>query len=136
MPERVGALRRTLLRAFSRRFESGAQRPFLQWVTLTIVEDEGIRTQAALAERLIADPPTVSRLVARLERDGLVTRTQGKDRRTVTLSLTEAGRRELEVFRRAAEDVDRELRAALGDADYATLMRLMEKAERALDGRR
>lgn len=136
MPERVGALRRAVQRALSRRSQARSPRPFLQLVTLKIIDVEALRTQAELAERLMAEPPTINRLVARLVRDGLVTRTPGKDRRTVVLSLTSAGRREVKVFQDAVAGVDRVLRDALGQEEYDTLLRLMRRAEQVLESDR
>ena len=51
------------------------------------------RSQADLTRELAIEPPTTSKMLSRLARAGLIARTRSElDRRTVLVTLTEAGR--------------------------------------------
>ena len=55
--------------------------------------DKEPRSQADLTRELAIEPPTTSKMLSRLERAGLIARNRSElDRRTVLVTLTEAGR--------------------------------------------
>jgi DNA-binding MarR family transcriptional regulator len=69
-----------------------------QYHLLTPLSDGEAHTIRALAEAAGVAPPTATRALDGLERDGLVTRTpSATDRRCVTVDLTERGRAALEI---------------------------------------
>lgn len=81
------------IRAILERELAGHGITFQQYNVLRILADagpEGLPT-LEVADRLLERAPGVTRLMDRLERRGLVTRTRGKDRRQVLCALTEAG---------------------------------------------
>lgn len=83
-----------------------------QFVLLTALADGDGVTQKNLAERIHSDPNTMSEMLGRLERRGLVARDRNADdRRALSVSLTEAGRA---AQRRAMEGVGA-FCGALGD---------------------
>jgi DNA-binding MarR family transcriptional regulator len=86
-----------------------------------------VRSQAELAERLLVDPPAVSRMVDRLVEDGLLSRCEGQDRRCVRLEVTDAGRTELSVCLAEMEKFEGELRKHLTAQEIKTLHQLLEK---------
>lgn len=129
--EQLGSLRRSLRRLLSERLGEQTGRPFMQLLALKAVA-EGVRTQAALAERLLVDPPAVSRLVDRLEEDGLVSRRAGENRRCVRLELSDKGSGELELLRSALQWADGELHKYLQAAEVTELKRLLEKLQNGL----
>ncbi|MBX5483267.1 MAG: winged helix-turn-helix transcriptional regulator [Myxococcaceae bacterium] len=118
---------RTTNRLLARRISESSQYSYLQLRALRIIDVEGIRTQVALGERLLIDAPSVSRLVDRLEAEGLLVRKRGDDRRSVCLRLTPAGRRELQAMTRALDDFDAQVRRLLTRAEAKTLETLLEK---------
>ncbi|MBE1549842.1 DNA-binding MarR family transcriptional regulator [Mycobacterium sp. OAS707] len=64
-----------------------------QELLLMLLWDKEPRSQAELTRELAIEPPTTSKMLARLERGGLIARERSdSDRRTVLVSLTEAGR--------------------------------------------
>lgn len=128
----VAALRRTLLQAITARLALSTDRPFVQLLALHVVQAGEVETQAQLAERLLIDPPAASRLVTRLERDGLLVRSAGKDRRCICLKVTAAGRAELKALQEASEFVEARVRRSLSRREYDELMRLSDKLSRAL----
>lgn len=131
LPEQVAHLRRTLHRLLSDRLGEQTSRPLMQLLTLKIVAHGGC-SQSHVAERLVVDPPAVSRLVDRLEEDGLVTRQAGENRRCVRLEITPAGLEELEVLRATLRELDEEVSQHLTGAEMAELKRLLEKLQGAL----
>ncbi|WP_257446562.1 MarR family winged helix-turn-helix transcriptional regulator [Archangium lipolyticum] len=127
----MASVRRTIHRLISRRVSGRTRRPFQQLVALKVIQ-EGVRTQAALAERLLMDAPAVSRMVDRLEEEGLVKRCAGEDRRCVRLEVTEASHADISVLREAGHWLDEEASQHLTSAEMQELKRLLEKLQVAL----
>ncbi|MCY1077842.1 MarR family winged helix-turn-helix transcriptional regulator [Archangium lansingense] len=132
LAEQVGTLRRTLYRLLSRQLSGRTRRPFNQLLAMKNIALSGVRTQAELAERLLMDPPAVSRLVDRLEEDGLVKRCAGEDRRCVRLEATDASRAELEVLKEEAARLDEDAARYLTPEEMTELKRLLEKVQAGL----
>ncbi|WP_207917016.1 MarR family transcriptional regulator [Micromonospora sp. KC723] len=91
-----------------------------------------LRLAGALTPRELADvervqPPTMTKIVAKLEERGLVRRTpHPTDRRQVILAATEGGRAVLEQFERARNEWLAERLAALTEDERDTLRRAAE----------
>jgi DNA-binding MarR family transcriptional regulator len=82
-----------------------------QYLVMLALWERSPRSLRDLSEALQLDPGTLSPLVKRLERSGLVTRARDEqDERTLALTLTEKGRR----LRRQAEKVPGKIVARLG----------------------
>jgi MarR family transcriptional regulator, transcriptional regulator for hemolysin len=128
----VARLRRLLVRRLIPRLGEQTSRPFMQLVALKFIAVEGVRSQAALAERMMVDAPAVSRMVDRLEEDGLVKRCAGEDRRCVRLESTPAGLQELKFLEAAEHSLDEELLQHLTASEMSELKRLMEKLQTGL----
>ncbi|WP_239014209.1 MarR family winged helix-turn-helix transcriptional regulator [Archangium violaceum] len=111
----------------ARRLGERTSRPFTQLLALKVIAEEHVQTQAALAEHLLMDAPAVSRLVDRLENDGLVKRCAGENRRCVRLQATEAAEAEVSVLREAVQWVDNEAGRYLTLAEMQELKRLLDK---------
>lgn len=89
------AVRRAKGRANAHPPENGVS--FAQYHLLAPLADGGAQTIRALAEAAGVAPPTATRMLDGLDRDGLVTRTpSATDRRCVTVELTASGREALE----------------------------------------
>jgi DNA-binding MarR family transcriptional regulator len=64
-----------------------------QELLLMLLWDKEPRSQAELTRELAIEAPTTSKMLSRLERGGLIARRRSEsDRRTVLVTLTEAGR--------------------------------------------
>lgn len=133
LAEQVATLRRTLIRRLSHRIGERTSRPFTQLLALKCIDVEGLRTQAALAERLMVDAPAVSRMVDRLEKDGLVRRGAGADRRCVRLEVTPEGQDQLSILKECGQAVDDEIRQHLSSTELHELKRLLEKVQLSLN---
>jgi DNA-binding MarR family transcriptional regulator len=94
---------------------------------LSTVAFGAARTLGEMARMEQVTPPTMTRMVASLERDGLVRRKpDGKDKRVIWVEATPKGRRLIEAGRRArVEFLDRHLDALTAE-DRAVLARASE----------
>ncbi|MFL5321012.1 MAG: MarR family winged helix-turn-helix transcriptional regulator [Myxococcaceae bacterium] len=127
LAEQIGRLSRASERRLTRMLAAETDRSFLELRALKAIERENVRTQAMLAERLLRDPPAVSRLVDRLEEDGLLRRQKGPDRRSVRLEVTAAGMKEIARVDAALDWLEKESASALTAAELKTLKGLLDK---------
>jgi MarR family transcriptional regulator for hemolysin len=127
LAEQVASVRRTIHRLLKRRLSRHTERPFTQMLALKAIDRGEVRSQAALAERLLVDPPAVSRLVDRLVEDGLLSRCEGQDRRCVRLEVTDSGRKEVAACHAELERLESEMRKHLTAQEMKTLHQLLEK---------
>lgn len=132
--EQVVRLRRTLHGLLSRRMAEVSDLPLQQLLILRVVSNGTARTQAEVADRLLMDAAAICRSVQRLESWGLLTRSKGKDRRSMRLELTEAARPHVELLSRELSVLDAKLREHLTKEEAETLVRLLDKAQGCLDG--
>src|SRR5437588_6873131 len=64
-----------------------------QELLLMLLWEKEPRTQAELTREMAIEPPTTSKMISRMAAAGLIVRNRSElDRRTVLVSLTEAGR--------------------------------------------
>ena len=64
-----------------------------QELLVMLLWDKEPRSQAELTRELAIEPPTTSKMLSRLEKAGVIARNRSEsDRRTVLVTLTEAGR--------------------------------------------
>jgi MarR family transcriptional regulator, organic hydroperoxide resistance regulator len=85
------------------------------------------RSCSEIAERMINRDPDITRLVDRLERRGLVSRSrEGRDRRVITTRITTAGIELLEALDRPVEDFNRAMLSHLGERRLRALIETLE----------
>lgn len=93
---------------------------------LKILFLHGPMTQKELQDRLSIQPGSMSEIAAKLERRGLILRQKDQaDKRKIFLSLTEAGRADVEAFR-AQKKASRRF-DALTPGEQASLQAMLEK---------
>ena len=116
LPQRSGQLGRTLWRQSRRSLPRGMASALASL-------GGGGRTFSQLAELEGVAPPTMTRMVARLENEGLVVRERSpQDGRVVLVALTDAGATELRALRERYREVLEERLASLSDAELARLL--------------
>lgn len=125
--ERIFLVCRGLHRLLTHQVSEKTERPLLHLRALHAIEKEDVRTQAALAERLIIDAPAVSRLVDRLEEDGLLKRTAGENRRCTAVTVTAAAMPHIACLREGYESLDGTIASLLTEKEARTLELLLEK---------
>lgn len=127
------ALQRTsavLLRSVARELESHDLSP-AQYNTLRILRGAApdALTCGEIGERLVSPGPDVTRLLDRLEKQGLIQRLRDeKDRRIVRAGITDKGLSLLDEIDPPVDRVLRESLGHLGEKDLQTLVRLLERA--------
>jgi DNA-binding MarR family transcriptional regulator len=102
-----------------------------QQSALAIIDRHGPIRLSDLARQEAVAPPTITRIVAKLEADGLVTRqADASDRRIARVSITEAGHRRMVETR---EGRNRWLAAKLAElpaGDTAAILAVVDPLER------
>lgn len=95
---------------------------------LKILYRQGPLTQKVLQEKLAIQPGSMSEIAAKLERRGLLCRSRDEtDKRKVLLSLTDAGRKDVEEFSAQGRPYTGRRFDALSAQEQQTLCALLEK---------
>ena len=116
------------------RRESGAALTPSQLSVMSAIHRNGPITVGALAECERVAPPTISRVVAKLEAAGLVERTgDSEDRRVVRVSTTAAGDELVSVSRRRKTEWLADRMAQLPARDRARIAAALDALERLAD---
>jgi DNA-binding MarR family transcriptional regulator len=101
-----------------------------QWRVIGVLKAYGALSIGEIVEATLMEQPTISRVVSRLEKSGLVTRRPStRDSRMALISLTNSG---LEVFRQIIPAAMRHQELALegiGRKEIAQLIATLEKIE-------
>ncbi len=106
-----------------------------EMVLIELWREDGLRG-GELAERLGVEPPTVTKMLRRLERCGLVSRRRDpEDARSFRVYLTDEGRSLEEPVARCWESADEKTLAGMSAAERRTFHRLLTKVRANLDPR-
>jgi DNA-binding MarR family transcriptional regulator len=105
-----------------------------QWRVLSVLKSYGALSIGEIVEATLMEQPTISRVVSRLEKHGLVTRRAStRDSRMALISLTLIG---AEVFRQiipAALRHQEQALAGIGRKEIARLVATLEKIEKNIE---
>lgn len=105
MPQSVATELRAVLGQLLRRLRTDAARPTSQLAVLSRLDRGGPQTTSGLAAAERMRPQSMAEIVAELQADGLVERTQdAADRRRLIVELTQEGRDFIRRERRRRED--------------------------------
>jgi DNA-binding MarR family transcriptional regulator len=106
-----------------------------QWGVLTAIKSRGPLRPSDLAVILERTPNSMSMLIDRMVKAGLVRRTRDrKDRRVVTVSSTEKGKAAVEPAVIAGWEFIHQILSQLSDDDQGDLANLLETVKCELDG--
>ena len=98
------------------------------WRVLSLLSNDEDSRFSDIAKRGMVKVSTLSRQIDRMVEDGLVLRAVGADdRRTVRVSLTERGRKELERARQASTAIFDEATAGIAAEDLATAIDVLQR---------
>ncbi len=121
---------------FVRREDANAGVSAAQLSALSVLVFTGARTMTELADAEQVRPPTISRTVDELERQGLAERApHASDRRVTEVRVTEKGRALLEEGRRRRLDALVEALAGASEEELAVLIEAAGIVDRAALGR-
>lgn len=85
-------------------------------------------TQKDLLARMDIRPATLTRMLQRMEKNGLITRTPSKkDQRVIDITLTERGYEAQKAAERVFHEIEEEIASLLTDEEKATLKQVFEK---------
>jgi DNA-binding MarR family transcriptional regulator len=138
-PGELAARLRLVITRTARRLrqEAGTELSPSQTAALATIERHGPLTPSELAQLERVQRPTATRIVARLEDEGLVERTSDPvDGRSFTVAATATGRALMGKLRTRKNAYLARRLHRLDDADLATLQRAAEILERLLEGER
>jgi DNA-binding MarR family transcriptional regulator len=108
-----------------------------QELLLMLLWEKEPRSQAELTRELAIEPPTTSKMLSRLEKAGVIARHRSEsDRRTVLVSLTEAGRALEGPVNAAWRTLEQDTVAALTPAEQDTLLVLLGRVLESLAAKR
>jgi DNA-binding MarR family transcriptional regulator len=103
-----------------------------EWRLIAVLHDHGGASQQELVRRTLMDKVAVSRAAQTLESRGLVQREEdAQDARVRRLRLTDAGVALFDQIAPLALSYERRLLADFSETEIKTLMRLLERLERA-----
>ena len=101
--------------------------PVMHWRVLSTLWD-GPMSARELADWILTKQPTTSKLLERMERQGLVTReTDPSDRRRIVVGLTPRGREVAGPLIRAAREHEHAVLEPFGEANAAALVRTLQR---------
>ena len=99
-----------------------------QFEVLWLIQSSGEKSMEALAAYLGVKPPSVTAMIDKMERGGLVKRQKDAcDRRIVHIGLTTKTKRQLTQLRRHKEAVFNRIVGALSRKDRAELTRILSR---------
>ncbi|WP_438284352.1 homoprotocatechuate degradation operon regulator HpaR [Pseudomonas alabamensis] len=102
-----------------------------QWRVIRILHQQGELESHQLAQSACILKPSMTGVLSRLERDGLVRRRKGsEDQRRVFVTLTEAGQASFDAMRDAMEANYRRIQAQFGDEKLTQLLNLLNELKR------
>lgn len=95
---------------------------------LIVLLETGTITQRRLTERLGIQPGSVSEVLAKMEKSGLIVRTESRDdRRTTDIALTGQGKLQAEEALMQRKIRHEEMFSCLSEEEKSTLLALLEK---------
>lgn len=104
-----------------------------QELLLMLLWEKEPRTQAELTRAMAIEPPTTSKMISRMATAGLIVRNRSEsDRRTVLVTLTEAGRALEDPVNAAWRTLEEDTVGALTPAEQDTLLVLLGRVLESL----
>ena len=95
---------------------------------LRILYDSGTITQKMFADKLNIRPSSASDILAKMESEGLITRTcHDDDKRNINITLTESGKKITEEVNVKQQEAVKQMMLSLSSEELATLETLMNK---------
>ena len=99
-----------------------------QYVILSRLWHEGSQSLMALAKRLYADPPSLSRTILLLEKSNLIERERDAvDRRVFTLKLSPSGRELMQQIKPILAEYEKQMMAGISAEEISVVTTAMRK---------
>lgn len=98
-----------------------------QWMILHCLDRFGPMTQTDIWTYLNVEAPTVTRTLARMEKNGWIIRAAGEDKRERIIRLTEEAKAKLPMIAETIQNLEDELLSSLTEEEEARLNKLLSK---------
>ena len=99
-----------------------------QYIVLSVLHEEDGVSLSKLGIQLHFDNPTITGIVDRMERDGLVERRRiADDRRVINVFMTGKGKELIEENLEIADEIDRQALNGLSPKERSDLMRVLDR---------
>lgn len=98
-----------------------------QWSILFCLYNFGTMTQTEIWKYLNVEAPTVTRSLAKMEKNGWVTRRQGEDKRERLIELTDEAKRKFSTIKQSVMQMEDQLLANLTNNEKEQLYYLLNK---------
>lgn len=133
LPYDLYRLTNRLNRRLQARLRSQGIKPS-RWRVLSVLRSWGTLTVGEIVEHTLMEQPTVSRVIAQLEQEGLATRqSSSRDSRAIEVTLTAEGARKLDAIVPTAYRHQQEALAGMSPEELAMLRALLKRIERNVD---
>jgi DNA-binding MarR family transcriptional regulator len=107
--------------------DAGGVAPIERFFALSLIAANPGISQARLAQELVCDKSSMTRLLKKLSDHGLISRmTDLTDRRCFVLFPTETGFIELGLLRASISTLDRSIRTLAGDVEFGRICQALE----------
>lgn len=107
-----------------------------QYIVLAQLNDEDGISLSQLGERLYFDNPTITGIVDRMERDGLVERCRAEDdRRVVNVLLTQHGKKLLSAIENIAGEINESVMDEFTKSDQDKLLKILDSIWCKMNGK-
>lgn len=133
LPVVISRLRKKITNRFTQELQTCGVTPE-QWALLEHLEREPGCSQKELAEALFKDRSNITRILDKLEKQGLLNRSDHtEDRRIYLINLTDSGRKLQPYLRKAANNTQEVMTSGLTDKEFKLFLKLLNKIEILLD---
>ena len=134
LPYQLAVLSERVSRRLSVEYTQTHGLSIAEWRVLVHLLRAGSVSVRDIHNRVNLEKPRVSRAVSRLESEGLVEKSAGKqDGRLVSISLTASGHAALAEIIPVARTIEDQLKGSVSAEDYAIFCRVMEHMHQILD---
>jgi DNA-binding MarR family transcriptional regulator len=107
-----------------------------QYIVLAQLSNEDGISLSQLGERLYFDNPTITGIVDRMERDGLVERCRAEDdRRVINVLLTQHGKKLLSAIENIADEINESVMDEFTKSDQDKLLRILDSIWYKMNGK-
>lgn len=102
-----------------------------KWRVLRVVSESGPIEQTAISEAACLLLPSLTRILASLEKDGLLVRTTGQqDRRKSIVNITDAGKALIASHTHDSEEISKRLEETFGTKNLENLLSLLDQLDK------
>ncbi|MBB6450804.1 DNA-binding MarR family transcriptional regulator [Geomicrobium halophilum] len=104
-----------------------------QWGVILFLAEKEKATQREISDYLRVEAPTMTRTLTRMEKEGLITKVPGEDRRARAIQLTDKAHELYEVWLKESDEMEKQAMKGISKADLETFHKVLETMNANLD---